>query len=230
MAIVNISSRNILSLSSLRSTKRMFSFFPLAPKSTLSLKLISIWLLIRLSQTPSQFHSPGCLRMRFGLPTGLLGLEGDMYFGKPLCARHACHAPELPAHSRGILSSMSADSKVDCTYAKIVEILIIRFFSAEPFSCAASFGLANSLHNTPPIGLIFLTVKSRLSLLRRLLSPNQVGNPSRRLKLPGKRRSSSFAETVPLASTLVEYVYVVKGTTRGWKISVVKVISGGRSG
>lgn len=66
--------------------------------------------------------------------------------------------------------------------------------------------------------------------LRRLALPNQWGNPWRRLNPPGGSRSSSVALTGSSLAELVLNVYVVRGTINGWKTSVAKVTSGGRSG
>ena len=60
--------------------------------------------------------------------------------------------------------------------------------------------------------------------------PNQCGNPCLRLKLPGGKRSSSVALTVSEFKDPVLYVYVVRGVTSGWKISLMKVIEGGKTG
>ena len=59
---------------------------------------------------------------------------------------------------------------------------------------------------------------------------NQCGNPCLRLKPPGGRRSSSVALTVSELEDPVLYVYVVKGVISGWKISLTKVIDGGKVG
>ena len=60
--------------------------------------------------------------------------------------------------------------------------------------------------------------------------PNQCGNPWLKLKPPGGRRSSSVALTVSELNDPVLYVYVVKGVTSGWKMSLTKVIEGGKIG
>ena len=65
---------------------------------------------------------------------------------------------------------------------------------------------------------------------RRAPRPNQPGKPSRRLKPPGGRRSSSVAETVPESWMSVVYMYVVRGVINGWNMSVEKVTSGGSAG
>lgn len=60
--------------------------------------------------------------------------------------------------------------------------------------------------------------------------PNQCGNPCLRLKPPGGSRSSSVALTVSELEDPVVYVYVVNGATSGWKMSLMKVMIGGREG
>lgn len=64
----------------------------------------------------------------------------------------------------------------------------------------------------------------------RLALPNQCGNPCRRLNPPGGSRSSSVALTGSSLAEPVLKVYVVRGTIKGWKTSVVNVTKGGRSG
>ncbi len=66
------------------------------------------------------------------------------------------------------------------------------------------------------------------TLLSALL--NQCGKRCLRLKPPGGRRSSSVALTVSEFEDPVLYVYVVKGVTSGWKISLTNMINGGKIG
>ena len=60
--------------------------------------------------------------------------------------------------------------------------------------------------------------------------PNQWGKPCRRLNPPGRSRSSSVALTVSELEEPVVYVYVVNGATKGWKMSLMKIMAGGRIG
>lgn len=60
--------------------------------------------------------------------------------------------------------------------------------------------------------------------------PNQCGNPCLKLKPPGGSLLSSVALTVSEVEDPVVYVYVVSGATSGWKMSLVKMIEGGKAG
>lgn len=88
----------------------------------------------RLSHAPSQFHCPAGFCIDTG-DTGLFGsdVSSDMMLsGRPgtgswpdaaraslRCTLHACHAPWLPAASRGIESRTSSSSNVLRMYARM---------------------------------------------------------------------------------------------------------------
>lgn len=67
-------------------------------------------------------------------------------------------------------------------------------------------------------------------MLLRLAGVNHDGKPYLKLKPPGGRCSPSLALIGPDPDTLAEREYVVKGDTSGWKMSLVKVTTGGEFG
>lgn len=107
----------------------------------------------------------------------------------------------------------------------------------EPSDAAIlEFGVLELLSLPPPpmalddLGGVCSAVAYCLAVCLLLPRPNQPGNPCRKLKPPGGRRSSSVALTVPPSCMSVVYIYVVSGAMRGWNMSVENVTRGGSAG
>jgi hypothetical protein len=194
----SISFFSSLNLSSSSFEKRTL---PTLVYSTASFVLRSMPSWTRDSQTPSQFHSPGCLgeacAFSTSFPAGLL--PRVCWLVSPRCARQACQALGFPAASRGILSKNSSSAKDAfrcCSTFKVVLLESCNIF--RPLAVAV-----RSLPSSRPCEASNLPSLSLLlsRLVRRLpCRPYHSGKPCRRLKLPGGRRSSSEALTVPTAS------------------------------
>ena len=197
------------------------------------------------SQTPSQLHSSCFCRLGVdstSLPSVSLLLR---------YARQAFQAPEFPAASNGNVSNAVSSSKARFIYSRTLAIDRlgeikssgrVRLFPIRNDSdlgedsvelrFSGGGGLYRSSRCSTAFGCALLTflelaVEDWALFCDR---PNQYGNPCLRLKPPGGSRSSSVALTVSELEDPVVYVYAVNGATRGWKMSLMKVMVGGRVG
>ena len=178
----------------------------------------------------------------------LAGLVGAL---RLRCARQACQALGLPAAVSGRGSRMEGSVKEEWMWFRRARSVALRsvcagsrFEAAARGSPGVDFGLDGA--GCWPFSPCTLSISTCLTasvdtplsfscviaVMPSCVPPreNQSGKPYLRLNAPGGSRCSSDALTVLEASTLALNVYVVKGTTRGWKTSVENVTSGGEEG